>query len=242
MSRNGAREFCKTIHYYETRVNDKKHKVPVKMRTSDGEKIEFFTEHFKQEDGRRFVKNSFDKLADLYDWIDDQVAELPDIEWSRKIYIKVEGSARGDLEGHTNYSGESLMSCEVKIYATAFEFGTTEEGQRYRRTAGIPKSLEKFNKNIGYGLEKESWYWQSQKEKDAEPSDPYSRALIDDTPENREMLVAFAVQFDRLRDQFFQAMSPDHVTRFLAQSAGKLALKGMEDQDAEKRMDPGAGA
>ena len=55
--------------------------------------------------------------------------------------------------------------------------------------------------------------------------EPYSRALIDDTPENREMLVQFAVMFDELRDKFFRSFAPDNVGQFLAKVASRPQLK-----------------
>jgi hypothetical protein len=221
--RRAPKEFDKTIHYYEPWIDDKRYKVAIKMCTDDGTDVKFYTEHFK-DDKDKIISNSFDKLSDLYDWIEDQLATMPDVKWAPKIYIRVIGESKGRVDGTDGFHSISLLASKVEIYADAVEIGTAPDGRCWTRCPGKPKSKRIFDKNIGYGFEKEKYYWK--KDDPNDPGEPYSRALIDDTPENRELLVQFSVRFDQLRDQFFRAFAPEYVSRFLAQTAGMLLLSG----------------
>jgi hypothetical protein len=219
MSRGGDRSFNKTIHYYEPYINEKRHKVGIKMRVDfrPDEDVTFYTDHFKKDaDTKESVENSFKTLAELYEWIDEQLEVIPEIVWESKIFVEVRGYSYGKTNPkHTTWKGLSISHSSLDISAEAVEIGTTPDGRKWRRCPG-EKRVSKFTEQIGYGLERR---YSSDKD-----GSPYSRALIDDTPQNREMLVAFAVKFDELRDQFFKAFAPEYVHRFLSQTAGTLLL------------------
>lgn len=222
--RRGSKEFDKIIFYYEPWIDNKRHKVAVKMNVkNDGKSVVFYTEHFKREDNhRRHVDNSFTNPADLYEWIDNNLAELPDVKWDAKILVNVKGSANATILGNEHYRGISLMHSEIEVNAEAIEVGIGSDGKKWKRAPGKPKSIQPFTENIGYGLEKDGSWWKPDDPDD--PGEPYSRALLDDTDENRKLLVKFSVRFDQLRDQFFQAFAPEHVVKFLATNAGNFLL------------------
>lgn len=229
--RSGLREIDKIIHYYEPWIDNKRHKVGVKMKTdSDGGKPQFYTQHFK-DDQERVIYKFFDTLPELYEWIEEQLADLIKLSWEPKIYIQVKGrsSAYEIKEDNASYRGIDFIHSEVEITATILEVGTSEDGKRWRRAPGKPKTLKKFEEQIGYGLEKREGCYYSLKEQE-HPGDPYSRALIDDTEENRALLQQFAIRFDELRDQFFKAFSPDYVQQFLTHAAGTLLLNAPEEK------------
>lgn len=221
MRRGGGRSFNKIIHHYEPYIDGKRHKVGIKIDvTKDGEKVQYFTEHIKDLDTKKPIIERFDTLPKLYNWIEEQLIHKPEVTWERKIYVHVRGYTFARRKTQANYKGESLLHASIDIEAEAIEIGTAPDGRKWRRAPDNPKSAEKFDENIGYGLE-HSW---SSKREGTDPDDPYSRALIDDTPENRELLVAFSVKFDGLRDQFFRAFAPEHVHQFLNHAAGTLLL------------------
>jgi hypothetical protein len=232
--RSGGRDFRKIIHHYEPFIDGKRHKVAVKMESTSKGEIRFFTDHFKDEENRP-IEKVFKKLPDLYEYIEEQLATLPDVVWESKIYIEVKGRSDGQIDGTKYHGGEQLLHSEVEVTAMACEIGTGTDGKMWRRAPGERKRVEKFDKNIGYGLEKEKYYWKTDDPND--PGEPYSRALIDDTVKNRELLVQFSVKFDELRDQFFKAFAPEHVERFLSQTAGTLLLNSGEATDSPKRSD-----
>lgn len=222
MRRSGGREFDKMIHHYEPWIDGKRHKVGIKMCLENEKAPTFYTEHFK-DDNKKVVKNSFKKIEELYNWIEEQLATLPDVAWVSKILIEVRGSSRGSITGYSQYEGFSLVNSEVSISAVALEIGTGSDGKTWSRNPGKPTSISKFDKNIGYGLENR--YFSSK-----DDQKPYSRALIDDTIENRKMLVQFAVRFDELRAQFYRAFSPEYVEKFLSAAAGTLLLSGLKEE------------
>jgi hypothetical protein len=208
--RRGPKEIDKIVHHYEPRIDGKRHRVGIKMKSDNGEAPIFYTEHFKEtkEDYSRpkVVKKEFAQLSELYDWIDDMLANQIELVWLPKIFVEVRGQATGHLDW------DRLVSAEVEITAEVIEYA--EHGdRRWQRRPDRPSTMEKFSVNIGYGTE-QRYGWSN------DPEEPYSRALIDDTPENREMLIAFSVKFDELRDQFFKAFAPEYIHRFLAEAAG----------------------
>lgn len=228
MSRANCKEFEKTIHHAEFRVADKWVKVGIKMRFDSDANICFSTDHFKNDDGRP-VKNEFKTLPELYAAIEDQLTEMPEVTWEPKIFIEVKGWSYGRLKAHPQWDGETIAHSSLDIEARAIEFGAGSDGRRWSRNPpekGERKQrINKFEHEIGYGHEKKTWH------KADEDGTPYSRALIDDTPENRKMLVAFSVKFDELRDQFFRAFAPETVYRFLSSTANTLLLNTGENNE-----------
>lgn len=221
--RRATKEFDKTVHYFEKSIETKYFKVPIKIKTN-GTKAEFYTPFFKAEENGGKKIEYFESIKDLYEYVEDSLAELTPIHnWERKIYIRVKGHSRHyGVEGHETHDRIDMTASSIEVFSEIIEIGSTEDGRKWKRGPGDPKSIRSFNENIGYGLEKDKYWWK----KDDDPGDPYSRALIDDTPENREMLVAFAEKFDILRDQFFRAFG-EGAQRFLAASANmKLLTSG----------------
>lgn len=211
--RRGGRELNKVIHYYEPYIDGKYHKVGISMESKDGQKVQFYTKSFK--DDQKRGGDRFDTLAELYDWIDIKVSTLPNVTWEKVILIEVDGQSEAVLEATGNHRGESLLTSKIEVQALAFELGTDPDGKRYSRNPDQPKHVAKFEKNIGYGIEAR-WSWRPNDE------DPYSRALIPDTEANRKLLVVFAAKFDQLRDQFFKAFAPENVATFLSRTSGLL--------------------
>ncbi len=94
MARRGVRSFDKVVHYYEPYVQNKSHKIGIKMKFTDSRTSEdskppiYFTDYFKS---RGIATTEFNDLNDLYEWIDDNLVELPPLDWKPKIFIKVSG-------------------------------------------------------------------------------------------------------------------------------------------------------